>query len=208
MTYLESSFHDEQHRWNCTFSVLCWISCNSPRPFHSECCQQVGPLVNSFRIYKFLNLFCNSLHVLLVLVSFVVRDAVDSKINRVFKFHLRPNATLMELSWSPISAISFRFPEAGAERWSSYEPIFSECYFWSSRRESSGAHFSLSTFADNLYDALFWRRLVRNNGVRTCLPKFQTSILCWAQVDPIHCILFRSPMNLIMQSSCFVEICD
>ena len=40
---------------------------------------------NYFRIYKFLNLFCNSLHVLLVLVSFLVRDAVDSKINRVFK---------------------------------------------------------------------------------------------------------------------------
>ena len=55
------------------------------RPFHSECCHKVGLLLEFFRIYKYLNLFCNSLHVLLVLVSFLVRDAVDSKINRVFK---------------------------------------------------------------------------------------------------------------------------
>ena len=77
----------------------------------------------SVRIYKFLNLFCNSLHVLLVLVSFVVRDAVGSKIKRVFKCHPRTNSTLMELGWGPISATSSRFPEASAERWSSYEPI-------------------------------------------------------------------------------------
>ena len=125
------------------------------------------------------------------------------------KLHLRPNATLMELGWSPISATSSLLPEASAERWSYYEPIFPECYFRSfSRRELSGEHFSLSTFADNLFDAFFWHRLVPNNGVRTNLPKFQTSILCWAQVDPIHCIMFRSPMNLIMQFSFLVEICN
>ena len=44
---------------------------------------------HSFRIYKFLNLFCNSLHALLVLVSFVVGDAVDSEINRSFEFLFR-----------------------------------------------------------------------------------------------------------------------
>ena len=81
-------------------------------------------LKNSFRIFKFLILFCNSLHVLLVLVKFLVRDAVDSKIKRALKLPIRPNATPMELGWSPISATSSRFPEASAERWSSYEPIF------------------------------------------------------------------------------------
>ena len=66
----------------------------SSRPFHSECCPRWVFFQNSFRIYKFLNLFCNSLHVLLVLVNFVVRDAVVLKINRLFEFFLRPSATL------------------------------------------------------------------------------------------------------------------
>ena len=32
--------------------------------------------------------------------------------------------------------------------------------------------FSLSTFPDNFYDAFFWHRLKRINGIRTCVPKF------------------------------------
>ena len=44
--------------------------------------------------HKFLNLFCNSLHVLLVLASFVVGDAVDSEIDRLFDILLRTVATL------------------------------------------------------------------------------------------------------------------
>ena len=47
-----------------------------------------------FRIRKFLNLFCNSLHALFVLVGFVDGDAVDSEINRLFQFLFRPSATL------------------------------------------------------------------------------------------------------------------
>ena len=65
-------------------------------------------------------------------------------------------------------------------------PFFPECYFWSfSRRELSGKHFSLSTFADNLYDAFFWHRLVCNNSVRTCKPKNSKPAFCaeckWTQ---------------------------
>ena len=58
----------------------------SSRPFHSGCCPQMDPLKKNFRIDKFLILFCNSSHVLLVLVGFVARYAVDSKINRLFPF--------------------------------------------------------------------------------------------------------------------------
>ena len=58
------------------------------------------------RIYKCLNLFCNSLHVLLVLASFVVRDAVDSEINRSFQFLFRPIATLWWI-WVRIPRLQF-----------------------------------------------------------------------------------------------------
>ena len=44
---------------------------------------------NFFRSHK----FCNALHVLLVLVNFVVRDAVDSEIKRLFGVLLRSMAT-------------------------------------------------------------------------------------------------------------------
>ena len=101
----------------------------SSRPFHTECCHQV--------FFFFLKKkFCSYLQVSELVLQFFARTARPckssslgmSKINRVFKLHLRPNATLMELGWSPLSATS-RFPEAGAKRWSSYESIFSECYF-------------------------------------------------------------------------------
>ena len=48
-----------------------------------------------------------------------------------------------------------------------------EGFQWSfSRCEVSCEQFSLSTFADNFNDASFGHRLVRNNGIGTCLPKF------------------------------------
>ena len=57
---------------------------------------------NFFRFHKFLNLFCNSLSVLLVLVNFVVRDVVD-----------RVNCnSLMHLGKSSRSVKCYRFPEA------------------------------------------------------------------------------------------------
>ena len=46
-----------------------------------------------FCSHKFLDLFYDSLHVLRVRVSFVVGDAVDSEINRLFDVLLRPSAT-------------------------------------------------------------------------------------------------------------------
>ena len=84
----------------------------------------------------------------------------------------------------------------------------SECYFWSfSTCELSREQVSFPTFADNLDDAYFGHRLVRNNGIRTCLPKFHTSILCCGQMSSIHCILFRSRMNMIFYFSWFRSIC-
>ena len=47
---------------------------------------------NFFCSHKFLDLFCDSLHVLLVRVSFVDGDAVDSEIIRLFDFLLGPSA--------------------------------------------------------------------------------------------------------------------
>ena len=67
------------------FAISCFINFLRGLFTQSVVTKWVFFLKNSFRIYKFLNLFCNSLHLLLVLVSFIVRDAVDSKINRVFK---------------------------------------------------------------------------------------------------------------------------
>ena len=88
-------------------------------------------------------------------------------------------------------------------------PWWSECYFWSfSRCELSREQNSLPTFADNLDGAFFGHRLVRNNGIRTRLPKFSTSILCCGQMNPVHCILLRSPMNLILYFSWFRSICN
>ena len=82
-------------------------------------------------------------------------------------------------------------------------PSISECYSWSySRCKLSGEQFSLFTFADNLYDAFLRHRLVRNNGVRTCLPKFSTIILCCGQVDPAHRILFKIAIDVDRQQFC------
>ena len=46
-------------------------------------------------------------------------------------------------------------------------PGISECFFCSfTRRKLSGEQFSLSTFADNLYDAFFPHKLARNDTVQ------------------------------------------
>ena len=76
----------------------CLLHKFSSRPSHLECCPQVSRFFFKKKklndVASFLNLFCNSLHVLLVLVSFVVRDAVDSEINRLFELTFgRPIAT-------------------------------------------------------------------------------------------------------------------
>ena len=54
---------------------------------------EVSRLLKLLCSHKFLDLFCDSMHVLIVRVSFVVGDAVDSEINRLFDFLLRPSAT-------------------------------------------------------------------------------------------------------------------
>ena len=137
----------------------------------------------------FLNLFCNFLHELLVLVSFVVRCAVNSNLNRVFKFHLRRNATLMELGWSPKSATSSRFPEASAELELLWTHFSLSVTFGPSRGVSCLANISRFPFADNLYDAFFWHRLVRNNGVTTC-PKIsnQHFVLSVSGPNTLHLV--------------------
>ena len=65
---------------------------------HGLFTENIGPLVSRplkkfFCIHKVLDLLCDSLHVLLVLVSFVVGDAVDSEINRLFDVLFWPIAT-------------------------------------------------------------------------------------------------------------------
>ena len=90
---------------------------------------------NSFRIHKFLNLFCNSLHVLLVLVGFVVKDAVNSKINTLFEFLLRPSATLW---WNWVGPLFLQlllgFPRQAQSVGAPMNQFFSECYLWSFSR--------------------------------------------------------------------------
>ena len=76
----------------------------------------------------------------------------------------------MNLVWRYRSAKYFRFPEACLQYWISHEPWCSESFL---RCELSCEQFSLSTFADNFYDAFFWHGLVRNNGIRTCFAKIQ-----------------------------------
>ena len=97
----------------------------SSRPFHSECCHQVGLLLDVFSYFQVCEL----------VLQVIARTARPCKFTSLempstrrstecSKLHLRQNATLMELGWSPLSTTSSRFPEAGAERWSCYEPIF------------------------------------------------------------------------------------
>ena len=111
-------------------------------------------VLNLFWSHKFLSLFCDSLHVLLVLTSLVVGDVVDSGINGLFDFLLRPSAT----PWSirvrvPGLQITLGFRRHAYSIGSRMNQWWSQCYFLSfSKCELSREQLSFHTFADNLYD--------------------------------------------------------
>ena len=124
--------------------------------------------------------FFNSLYVLLVLVN---SRPVNCE-------------SLMELGQSSTSVNYSRFPEACLKRRSSVSPCISECYFWSFRSFCCLLRTILvSIFVDNFYNAFFWQRLVRNDGLDSVC---QNSFLRCGQVNSALCILLRSSMNLMI----------
>ena len=150
------------------------------------------------------DLFCNSLHVLLVLVSFVVGDAVDSEIDRLFDILFRPIATLWWI-WVRVQGlqITLGFPRHACSIGSLMNPWWSECYFWSfSRCELSCEQFSLSTFADNLYDAIFWHRLVRKMFAKNL---DQHLVLWTSESSTLHLLQVSNEFDTVL--SWFLDIC-
>ena len=102
--------------------------------------------------------FFNSFHVLLVLVN--PRPANCN--------------SLIELGESSTFEISSRFPEACLKNVGILErSSISECYLLSFRGASCPLRTILfSILCDNFYNAFFKRRLVHNDGLGLCLPKF------------------------------------
>ena len=128
----------------------------SSRPFHSECCHQVGLLLKKFFSY---------LQVSELVLQFFAPTARPCKFHRQRCRRLEDqqsvqNSTFgqMRLWWNwvgvPYLQLLLCCPRQAQSVGAPMNPLFPECYFWSfSRRELSGEPFSLSTFADNLHDA-------------------------------------------------------
>ena len=124
----------------------------------------------------------NSLLVLLVLVSSVIKDDVDSEINRLFELLFRPTAPPWWM-WVrvPRLQLTLGFPvhDLARTRWSSV--TFGRS--WAVLRT-----ILISTFVDNFYDAFFQHGLVRNVGSDAVC---QNSFLRRGQVNSALRILLR-----------------
>ena len=65
---------------------------------------------------------------------------------------------------------------------------------------------SFSISRNHLVDAFKWYRTVYNNGIRPCLPKLSSFVLCFGYIDPINSVLRRSPLASLMFHTEFREV--
>ena len=66
------------------------------------------------------------------------------------------------------------------------------------RRRKSLIQSFLSILGYRFFDAIGQHLIVNNNGVRPCLPKYQSLFLCLGQMDPVDGVLRVFPLALTM----------